>query len=217
MDKPIYAVLPGTSDMLDRVKCPREKTLADRIENALFFFMVGLFAASLVVAGLAVTGWISTAAARAAVLVFSILVLAAFLIWSVSQMVTAAAAIKGGFRRVAERIDREIRFESGIIADLQGCDPAELRKRAAHLDLKIRQMTRRAGISTVLTAIGVVILNLRDAAQASWGRLEDVTLFVYAGSLGVLIGAALLITLAGQLEKVSGLFVLAAGGSTHSR
>ena len=216
MNNRSYVALPETPDMLKKIKHPREKTTVDRIENVLFIVMVLLFITTLIVGALAAAGWIPASGAKLAVLVSFTITLISFLTWSISQLIAVALALKGGFLRVASRIDQEIKFENTIIAELAGCDPKELRQRAAHLDLKVKRLTRRAGVSTVLTAIGVTILNLRDAGQGFWGQLDDVTLFVYAGTLGVLIGAALLIAFVTKLEKISGIFMLAANRSTPS-
>lgn len=210
MENLSYESLPRTSEMFEKMKRPRKRTPVDKIEIVLFYLAIALFAASFVVASLEAAGWFPSSYAHLALLAFFALILIFFLVWSVSQLIAAAVAIKGGFRRIAEEVDQEIEFEDKIVASLLRCDPKELRERATHLDLKVKRLTRRAGISTTLTAIGVVVLNIRDAGQESWGRLEDMALFVYSGSLGVLIGAAILIVLSGRLEKISGLFQLAA-------
>jgi hypothetical protein len=67
-------------------------------------------------------------------------------------------------------------------------------------------------LATITSAIAFGLINLLDtAAKASiWPELSHARLFVYTGSLGILIGSLLLVIFVGKLERIAGLYALAA-------
>lgn len=210
--KKLIASLPTTVALLERIKHPRKKTLVDRIERYVLWTIAAIMLALLGLAGASTFGALPAGFVSATFVVLVACLIVAFLVWAVSQMVEAVLAIKAGFRPAAETIDEVILRERDLISELALCRKEELRERSKHLELRARRLSRRASLVTVLTAIGVVIINVFESgARASlWSKFESVTLYVYSASLGLLVGSVVLWIFVGRLEQISGLLMLAA-------
>ena len=166
----------------------------------------------LATAGFGLTGTLSRPVTRYTLMVLLVVFVATFLVWAVAQMVDMFLTLKGGYRRAAAHVDEDILLERAVIAQLTTCDPTLLREHGKQMDMKAKLLTRRSQMGTVLAAVGAVVINLQAAGESAdiWGKLQGVSPLVLAGSFGVLTGAAALVMFAGQLERLSGLLLLAA-------
>jgi len=208
-----HAPIPSTLDFLDLLKRPSSAPSPfDRIERGIFRIMVALAGLMLGAAGLGALGVLSDEVIRFLTLSIIVIVLALFVAWMASQLIGMILALRAGFRREAGRVDRDIEHDQQIVEELIRCDPFNLRERSRLLEAKARRLTRHAGMGPVIAAIGVVVINFQDSAEKAelFARLKAVPLFVYSGSLGVLLGAAALTVFAGKLEHIAGLLSLAA-------
>ncbi|CAD1789559.1 hypothetical protein CPBF426_23670 [Xanthomonas arboricola pv. juglandis] len=213
MAEHLFAPIPSTAELLTKIKRPREeRSTAAKVERWCFYAALVIAVLMAAAAGLGVTGILTADTTRAVLMILMIVLAADFLIWCVTQIVDMVLTLKAGYLGAATRVDEDIMLEQKIIASLTRCEPIRLREHGKQLDLKAKLLTRRSQMGTVLSAVGVVAINLKEAGEKAsiWGKLQDVPPFVFAGSLGVLIGAAAIIMLAGQLERLSGLLMLAA-------
>ncbi|KUF26943.1 hypothetical protein AO826_08385 [Xanthomonas phaseoli pv. manihotis] len=207
-----YSPVPSTFQMLQKIKRPQSADKLERVEKYLFF---GMLAVSLFGLGVVTAGnfeWISRPHAKDILLVTLLVMGIAFLALGILQITQVILAWKEGYEPMAERIDTAISTESKILDELGTCNPQTLRERSKHIDLENKLLTRRAGLSTFFGAIGVVLINLFDAGEKvnMWSNPAIAKVFVYAGSLGILIGSIVVFILAGRLERIAGLFGLAA-------
>ncbi|WP_379655642.1 hypothetical protein [Pseudoxanthomonas sp. UC19_8] len=213
MDAPDYAPIPNTLAFLDKLKRPsKPPSVFDRIERGVFKVTLVLAGFMLVAAGLGVLGVLSREVIRLLTMSILIAILALFLVWAISQIVEMLLALRTGYRRAANRVDQDIEQDDAIVQELTLCDPFRLRERSKHLEAKAKRLTRQAGMGPVIAAIGVVVINFQDSAEKAelFARLKSVPLFIYSGSLGVLLGAAALTVFAGKLEHIAGLLAIAA-------
>ncbi|MCE4510396.1 hypothetical protein [Xanthomonas hortorum] len=198
--------------MLQKIKRPQRVDKLERVEKYLF---IGLLAVSLFGLGVVTAGnfeWISRPNAKDILLVTILVIGVAVLALGLLQVAQVVLAWKEGYEPMAERIDMAISAESEILDELGTCNPQTLRERSKHIDLENKLLTRRAGLSTFFGAIGVVLINLFDAGEKvnMWSNPANAKVFVYAGSLGILIGSIVVFILAGKLERIAGLLALAA-------
>ncbi|WJI14650.1 hypothetical protein MWN52_13575 [Pseudoxanthomonas winnipegensis] len=207
MDEPTYCVIPSTAALLEAVKRPTPKFL----EGSDKFFGITGVLAWLVMTALLFLGqryaWALTGAVWA---LMGLLVLA--IVWAIWQALEVLRAWRQGFTPHGEAIDQAIANERRWIEKLAYCDPQALREHSKHLDLEAKQRTRRAGLTTVLLAIGVAAVSLLDTGERAqfWSSPTWFKLAIQSSSLGFLIGALVLAVLAGRLERVAGLLALAA-------
>lgn len=195
------------------LKRPRkERSNTSKIERWCIVAAVITSLLMLTTAGLGVAGFIGYAAVRVCLLALLVIFFAIFLIWAVTQIVDVILTLKAGYRKAAAQVDEDILLERIVVERLSCCDPTLLREHGKQLDLKAKLLTRRSQMGTVLAAVGAVFINLQTAGEnaAIWGKFQSVSPVVLAGSFGVLVGAAALIMFAGQLERLSGLLILAA-------
>lgn len=204
--------IPTTFEMIERTKRPKVVSNLDRVEN---YSLVGLLILGVLTGAawaLHVSGWASKATVEFLLtsIVGAMVVIVA--IWGGTQIVEAFRAWRAGYRPMAERIDAAVARERTILDELAECDPQELRERAKHLELEAKVLGRRAGLVTVVGAIAVALTNVFDtAAKASvWPEFPYAKLLVYTSSIGFFIGSLLLVILVGKLERIAGLFALAA-------
>ncbi|WP_349812264.1 hypothetical protein [Xanthomonas hortorum] len=198
--------------MLQKIKRPKRTGKLERIENYIFF---GLLALTIFGLGVFAAGnfeWISKPNAKDILVVILLVMAVGFLALGLLQIAQVFLAGKEGYEPMAERIDTAISMESKILDELGTCNPQTLRERSKHIDLENKLLTRRAGLSTFFGAISVVLINLFDAGEKvnMWANPAIAKVFVYAGSLGILIGSIVVFILAGKLERIAGLFALAA-------
>jgi len=207
-----YSSIPTTFQMLQKIKRPKKVGKLERVENYVFLGLLSLLLFGLGVAAAGNLEWISKPNAKAILLVTLLVMAVAFLALGLLQITQVILAWKEGYEPMAERIDAAISKESQILDDLIKCNPQTLRERSRHLDLENKLLSRRAGLSTFFGAIGVVLINLFDAGEKvnMWPNPANAKFFVYAGSLGILIGSVVVFVLAGKLERIAGLFGLAA-------
>lgn len=142
---------------------------------------------------------------------FALLILV-FLAWAVTQLVEMVIAFKAGFRPLADAVDATLKWERELICELAKYPSIELRERAKHLELRVKRLHRRASIVGILTAISAIAVNVHDVGiKASlWVSFEVVKLFVYAASIGLLVGTLVVAVFSGRLEHIVGLLMLAA-------
>jgi hypothetical protein len=216
LDEPTYRTIPGTAELLEAVKRPGPKLL----ESSDKFFGITGVALWLMMTALILLGqryaWALTGAVWA---LMALLMLA--IGWAIWQALEVLRAWRQGFTPHGEAIDQAIAKERQWIEKLVHCDPQALREHSNHLDLEAKQRTRRAGLTTVLLAIGVAAVSLLDTGEKAqfWSSPTWFKLGIQSSSLGFLIGALVLAVLAGRLERVAGLLTLAADRAerkTHS-
>lgn len=208
-----YSAVPTTLALLTRIKRPaKPPTIFDRIERVVFTVTLALASIMLVAAGLGAVGALSKEVIRFLTMTILVSALALFLIWAVSQIVEMLLGLRTGFRDTANRVDDDIEHDNSIIRELADCDPFSLREMARHMEAKAKRLTRQASMGPIIAAIGVVAINFHDSAEKAelFARVKTVPLFIYSGSLGVLLGAAALTVLAGKLEHIGTLLGLAA-------
>jgi len=205
--------IPSTWQLLMSIKRPpKERTTIAKLESLTFWVLLALAVAMLAVAGLAALGWLIDTALRVAVFAVVVPTYLAVLFFAGLQVIDMVILLRTGQRRAAERVDADIARELNVIDELQACDATALRERSKHLELEAKRLTRRSGMATVLSALGVVTINLGDAGRraALWGDSPSLALFVHAATLGLLLGAAALVLWTGKLERIAGLLGLAA-------
>lgn len=213
MSYPYPTSIPKTGELLRFLKRPpRDRSNAAKIERGCM--VAGMIVVVLIVAtaGLGLVGLLSRPVTRYTLMALLVVFIATFFVWAVAQMVDMFLTLKAGYRRAAEHVDEEILLERAVIAQLTSCDPTLLREHGKQMDMKAKLLTRRSQMGTVLAAVGAVVINLQAAGESAdiWEKLQGVSPMVLAGSFGVLTGAAALIMFAGQLERLSGLLLLAA-------
>lgn len=166
----------------------------------------------LATAGLGFAGVMSRPMTRYTLMVLLIIFVATFLAWALTQIVEMFLTLKAGYRRAAAHVDEDILLEQAVITSLTRCDPSLLREHGKQMDMKAKLLTRRSQMGTVLATVGAVVINLQAAGESAaiWGKFQGISPMVLAGSFGVLTASAALIMFAGQLERLSGLLLLAA-------
>ena len=212
MDEATKRPIPSTYEMLERTKRPKIASKFDRVENWSFVGLIVLGLLTFALWGLSSYGWMSLKTAKFLLFWIIVAMVLIVVIWGASQLIEAYRAVKAGYRPTAGRIDDAAATERAILDELQQCDHQELRERSKHLELEVKVLGRRAGLATITSAIAFGLINLLDtAAKASiWPELPHARLFVYTGSLGILIGSLLLVIFTGKLERIAGLYALAA-------
>lgn len=200
---------PSTLDMLRKIKRPMKRTATDRLEWWLLRAFIILVTVGLATAAMGAVGAITRPSAYTALVVLFAIAGICFVVWTITQFFSAVIEMKGGFASAATAIDETIEHDKSIIGELLQCHPHQLRERAKQLELEAKRLSQRSRIATLLVAVGAAVVALHDAGQPIWGRLEDLSLFVLAGSFGLLLGALMVASFAGRLEKISGLFLLA--------
>lgn len=209
----LFAPIPSTAELLMKTKAPaRRRSTVDKIELVAFFVLALVAVLLLIVAGLVGFELISDATAKFLILVLICSIVITALTWAISQIVDLFLSLKSGFRIAALQIDEGIRRDQDTITEWARCDPAQLRERSKLFDLRVKLLTRRTNMTTVFTAIGVLVINLQDAGEkaALWGKLQAIPPFVLSGSLGILLGTLAVIVYTGRIERISGLLALAA-------
>ena len=204
--------IPSTFEMIQRTKRPKVVSRLERVDNYSLGALLGLGLLVLGTYWLGTLKWISLVSAERVLVCAVVAMVGVVVSWGAAQIIGVAAAWKAGYRPAAERIDAGIALETQILDELARCNPRELRERSQHLELEAKVLSRRAGLFTVTSAIAVVLINLFDKAERAklWPELPIARVFVYTGSLGILSGSLLLVILVGKLERISGLFELAA-------
>jgi hypothetical protein len=212
MDAAIKRPLPSTYEMLERTKHPKIVSKFDRVQNYSFFALMALALLTLVLWGLSSHDWVSQGTVSSLLLFIIGAMILIVVIWGTSQFIEAYRAWKAGYRPMAERIDAATANERVILGELEQFDSQELRERSKHLELDVKVLGRRAGLATITSAIALALISLLDTATKAsiWPELPYARFLVYAGSLGFLIGSLLLVILIGRLERIAGLFALAA-------
>ncbi|MCC5092536.1 hypothetical protein D0A38_02510 [Xanthomonas campestris pv. incanae] len=207
-----FSPIPSTFQMLQKIKRPKRVSKLERIENYIFLGLLALTLFGLGVVAADNFDWISRPTAKDILLVVLLVMAIGFLALGLLQIAQVILAWKEGYEPMADRIDMVISAESEILDELGTCNPQTLRERSKHIDLENKLLTRRAGLSTFFGAIGVVLVNLFDAGEKinMWSNPANAKVFVYAGSLGILIGSIVVFILAGKLERIAGLLALAA-------
>ncbi|BBK01289.1 hypothetical protein Xcc3_25960 [Xanthomonas campestris pv. campestris] len=207
-----FSPIPSTFQMLQKIKRPKMVSKLERIENYIFWGLLALTLFGLGVIAADNFEWISRPTAKDILLMVLLVMAIGFLALGLLQIAQVISAWKEGYEPMADRIDMAISAESEILDELGTCNPQTLRERSKHIDLENKLLTRRAGLSTFFGAIGVVLVNLFDAGEKvnMWANPAIAKVFVYAGSLGILIGSIVVFILAGKLERIAGLFGLAA-------
>lgn len=215
-----FAPIPITRELLALLKRPRkERSKADKIERWCIVAAGIIAVLILVTAGLGFAEILTNSATRYSLMALPVAFVGIFFVWAVTQFVDMFLTLKAGYRKAAAQVDEDILLERSMIVGLTHCEPTLLREHGKQLDLKAKLLTRRSQMGTVLAAVGAVFINLQAAGEnaAIWGKFQGIPPLVFAGSFGVLIGAAALIMFAGQLERLSGLLILAAERGESSR
>lgn len=196
--------IPTTLELIEAIKVPKVSTVFDRIEKGIFLFAGVVVVLLLAAAGLESSDLLAEVHAKFVTVVLSLVLASSLIFWAASQLVEMGLALRKGFRPAAMKMDEAIEREKKLVLKLSECDEAKLRERGKHLELKVKSLTKRAGLVTALTAIGVVTVNLYDAGEKAniWSGLEIIKLYVYAGSIGLLIGSVVVATFASQLEQI---------------
>lgn len=207
-----FSPIPSTFQMLQKIKRPERAGKLERFEKYIFRGMMALLLFAFGVVAASNLAWISNTNAKNVLIVALPALVAVFLVFGLLQIIQVIVAWKEGYEPMTDRIDTAISRESEIMDELGTCNPQTLRERSKHIDLENKLLTRRAGLSTFFGAIGVVLVNLFDAGEKVniWSNPANAKVFVYAGSLGILIGSIVVFILAGKLERIAGLFGLAA-------
>lgn len=207
------APIPKTGELLALLKRPpRDRSSAAKIERGCMVAGVIIAVFILATAGLGFAGVLSRPVTRYTLMVLLIIFVATFLAWALTQIVELFLTLKAGYRRAAAHVDEDILLEQAVITSLTRCDPSLLREHGKQMDMKAKLLTRRSQMGTVLATVGAVVINLQAAGESAaiWGKLQGISPMVLAGSFGVLTASAALIMFAGQLERLSGLLLLAA-------
>lgn len=207
------APIPKTGELLTLLKRPpRDRSSAAKIERGCMVAGVIIAVLILATAGLGFAGVMSRPMTRYTLMVLLIIFVATFLAWALTQIVEMFLTLKAGYRRAAAHVDEDILLEQAVITSLTRCDPSLLREHGKQMDMKAKLLTRRSQMGTVLATVGAVVINLQAAGESAaiWGKFQGISPMVLAGSFGVLTASAALIMFAGQLERLSGLLLLAA-------
>lgn len=207
------APIPKTGELLTLLKRPpRDRSSAAKIERACMVAGVIIAVLILATAGLGFAEVMTRPMTRYTLMVLLIIFVATFLVWALTQIVEMFLTLKAGYRRAAARVDEDILLEQAVITSLTRCDPSLLREHGKQMDMKAKLLTRRSQMGTVLATVGAVVINLQAAGESAaiWGKFQGISPMVLAGSFGVLTASAALIMFAGQLERLSGLLLLAA-------
>lgn len=204
--------IPATSKLLADMKPPRKASRFDKFEKVLstaFFMFAGLvfvaFAAKWLEMDMS-----SDSLPQTAVLALLGMSLA-FGLWLLGLLAEMGLTLRRGFAGRADDIDKTIDREQVLLASLQSCCPMALAERGARLELEAKMLTRRYGLVAILVSAGAVAIKLHDAGgQAEvWDRLTALSMWIYAGSIGAFIGAAALVSLTSQLDRVAHLLLAA--------
>lgn len=213
MTERLFAPIPSTSELLTKIKRPtRKRSTVAEVARWFFYLLLALAFVMWISAGLSIIGLISVTTTRYVLTILMTMLALTFWVWLIAQTLDVFLSLRAIYRLAAEEVDKNILLEQGVIATLTRCEPHGLREHGKLLDLRAKVLTRRSQMGAALSAICAVLIKLREAGEKSavWANFQDVELFVLAGSLGVLIGAAAIIMFAGQLERLSGLLTLAA-------
>lgn len=207
------APIPDTAELLALLKRPRkERSIAAKIERwcVVVGTVIGLFI--LVVAGLGFAEFLTKSITRYSLMVLLVAFVTTIFALGLTQVVDVLLTLKAGYRKAAAQVDADIVLERTIIVRLTRCEPPLLREHGKQLDIKAKLLTKRSQMGSVLAAVGAVVINLQAAGEnaAIWGKFQFVPPLVLAGTFGVLAASAALIMFAGQLERLSGLAILAA-------
>ncbi|WP_295929841.1 hypothetical protein [uncultured Xanthomonas sp.] len=207
-----YAPIPNTLAFLNKLKRPKPPSAFDRIQRFVFKATLAFGGVILVAAVLGFLGLLSKEVTRFLTMLPLIGVLTLFLIWAISQIVEMLLAVRTGYHNAANSLDRDIEHDDVVVQELTACDPFKLRERSKHMEAKSKRLTRQAGMGSVIAAIGAVVINFQTSAEKAemLVHAKDLPLFVYSGSLGVLLGAAALTVFASKLEHIASLLSLAA-------
>lgn len=207
------APIPDTAELLALLKRLRkERSIAAKIERwcVVVGTVIGLLI--LVVAGLGFAEFLTKSITRYSLMVLLVAFVTTVFALGLTQVVDVLLTLKAGYRKAAAQVDADIVLERTIIVRLTRCEPTLLREHGKQLDIKAKLLTKRSQMGSVLAAVGAVVINLQAAGEnaAIWGKFQFVPPLVLAGTFGVLAASAALIMFAGQLERLSGLAILAA-------
>ncbi|WMJ69251.1 hypothetical protein [Stenotrophomonas sp. 24(2023)] len=213
MTDPTHAPLPSTAELLRRLQLPPASR--GGFKRAERWFMGGsLVAIALIglIVTVTVTGWVVVPHARAIVALLYLVLLLGYTVCVALSLVEIVRHLRRGFSGAAANTDRAIARSGEIIASLAGHPRPVLREQARLLELEAKSCTRRAALGAALNTLAAVALNLVGAfAQAGTPALPAfVPMMVYALMTGALIGSALLGVYGGRLEKLAGLYQIAA-------
>lgn len=205
--------IPDTAELLALLKRPRkERSIVAKIERWCVVVGTVIGVLILVVAGLGLAEILTRSITRYSLMILLIAFVTTIFALGLTQIVDVFLTLKAGYRKAAAHVDADILLERTIIIRLTRCEPTLLREHGKQLDIKAKLLTKRSQMGAALAAVGAVVINLQAAGEnaAIWGKFQLVTPLVLAGSFGVLAASAALIMFAGQLERVSGLVILAA-------
>lgn len=207
------APIPDTAELLALLKRPRkERSFGEKIERWCVVVGTVIGVLILVVAGLGFAEILAKSITRYGLMVLLVAFVTTIFALGLTQVVDVLLTLKAGYRKAAAQVDADIVLERTIIVRLARCEPTLLREHGKQLDIKAKLLTKRSQMGSMLAAVGAVVINLQAAGEnaAVWGKFLFVPPLVLAVSFGVLAASAALIMFAGQLERLSGLVILAA-------
>ncbi len=212
--------IPETRELLILLKRPpRDRSSIGKIEQGCMVAGMILVVLILATAGFGLAGILSRPVTRYTLMALLVIFAATFLVWALTQIVDLFLTLKAGYRKAAAKVDEDILLERAVIASLARCDPTLLKEHGKQMDIKAKLLTRRSQMGSVLATVCAVVINLQAAGESAdiWGKFQGISPVVLAGSFGVLTGSAALIMFAGQLERLSGLLLLAADRADTTR
>lgn len=204
--------IPSTRYLVKRLRRPVEKTTFDKIERCVLAGIGALIVVALSLKGLIAFEVIPPSwRPRIGVLVM----LATYLLgaaWFFNQVVYAIVSIRRGMDGLAQSTDDTMAHESRFICELAIYDAAQLKLRSSLLDISAKRLTRHTTRVGLLAAAGAIVINLYHAGQSGswWPRLDALSLFIYAGSIGIAIASIGMIGFVSSIERLSKLLSLAA-------
>ncbi|MGH8085305.1 MAG: hypothetical protein ACREPV_08505 [Lysobacter sp.] len=206
------APVPATSKLLANMKHPKKASRFDKFEKVLsiaFFMFAGIILVA-IAAKLFEMDLSSDSLRLTAVLALFGMYLA-FGLWLLILLAQMGLALKHGFAGRANDIDKAIDREQALLTSLQSCCPMALAERGARLELEAKLLTRRYGLIAILVSAGAVAIRLHDAGGRAevWEPLAELSMWIYAGSFGALVGALALASLTSQLDRVAHLLLAA--------
>lgn len=204
--------LPSVSMLLQELEPPAPESRVDRFERRVFAFMASAGVAGLLFLGVASAMTSKSQALGFAAAVCFLAVVSSFVLWGLINIVSAFLTLRDRTRIQAERTDRRVALGRQLLLRLREYPQSEMREFSDLLMLEAKRIKHRAGLISGLAAVGSVAISFLDVAD----RVNVVPgtsampLFVYAGSLALLMSGGISASFAGRLEKLAGLTSLSA-------
>lgn len=204
--QPSHQPIPPTAELIRRLKPPRRTRSLERVENALFVGLACVYATLCALAIAKVFGFELPLEVRPYVVVALLgLILLFPTLFVLVLLIQGVQAIRGGFAARAEDLDLAIAHEAHALLELRGCCADALELRADRVALESTLLNRRIAAMASVVTLGSLMISLQKVGgeAALWATTTTLQLWVYAGSVGALIGALLLLRYTGWLDRVA--------------